>query len=281
MEPGRLTPVEETSLLTVYARALDFDRPHPILGDEVARRVVDQVDYDFAGLGVLGSTERFVALRAKMLDDRIGAFVARHPDAVIVDLGAGLSSAASRVGPPSTVDWYSVDLPRVIALRNAVLQERASSHCIAASLADGRWVEAIPSGRPTFVVADGLFAFLTESSFRAVVDGIAEHFHSGVLAFYDYGRVSRLSRLPGRLPSKKRMARLLADAWAFDGFTDPRHLEGWNPRLRLIEDASALHEPEIAAFPSTWRMAARMSRRMPAIARKARVLMYAFGDADL
>ena len=72
MDPGRLTPVEETSLLTVYARALDFDRPHPILGDEVARRVVDQVDYDFAGLGVLGSTERFVALRAKMLDASIG-----------------------------------------------------------------------------------------------------------------------------------------------------------------------------------------------------------------
>ena len=93
MQVGELMPVEETALLTAYARALDSRRPHPILGDVLADQVVHQIDYDFAGLGVMGSTERFVALRAKMLDARIRAFTAEHQDAVVVDLGAGLSSA--------------------------------------------------------------------------------------------------------------------------------------------------------------------------------------------
>lgn len=36
------------------------------------------------------------------------------------------------------------------------------SHNVSASLADPDWTDPIPSDRPTMLVADGLFAFLTE-----------------------------------------------------------------------------------------------------------------------
>ena len=63
-----------------------------------------------------------------MLDDRVRAFVKQHPDAVVVDLGAGLDSGVYRVGPPPTVDWYSVDLPGITALRDEVLPGQTHSH---------------------------------------------------------------------------------------------------------------------------------------------------------
>jgi O-methyltransferase involved in polyketide biosynthesis len=110
-----LTPVEQTALLTLYARALDSRWPRPILGDSLADEVVGKIDYDFPRLGVLTSVVCQAALRAKMLDDRVRAFTTEHADAVVVDLGAGLNDGLDRTGPPPTVDWYSVDLPAVIA----------------------------------------------------------------------------------------------------------------------------------------------------------------------
>jgi O-methyltransferase involved in polyketide biosynthesis len=50
MDVGELTPVEETALLTEYARALDSRSPRSILGDTLAEEVVGKIDYDFAGL---------------------------------------------------------------------------------------------------------------------------------------------------------------------------------------------------------------------------------------
>ncbi|MCW2512337.1 MAG: O-methyltransferase domain protein [Mycobacterium sp.] len=277
MRVGGLEPVEETALLTLYCRALDDLRPRPILGDHLAREAVTALEYDFAALGVLGSTERFVALRAKMLDSRIRAFTAECPNAVVVDLGAGLSSALFRVDPPSTVDWYSVDLPAVIALRDAVLPSDPRAHSVAASLTEPAWAESIPNDRPAIVVADGLFAFLGEPTLAAVFREVSAHFPWGMLTFYDYGKVSRAGRTAGRmLPSRRRMTQLLSSAWAFDGFTDPRHPATWNPRLHLVEEASAMHEPDVTAFPPIWRLAAKASTRIPAIGRKARVLSYRF-----
>ena len=86
-----LTPVEQTALLTVYARALDNRKPRSILRDTWADAAVAAIDYDFAALGVQTSVVCQTALRAKMLDDRVSAFIASNPDAVVVDLGGGLT----------------------------------------------------------------------------------------------------------------------------------------------------------------------------------------------
>ena len=100
-----LTPVEQTAFLTEYARALDSQWSRPILGDRLAHEGVGKIDHDVAGLGVQTSVVCQTALRAKMLDDRVRDFIERHPDAVVVDLGAGLDSGVYRVDPPPSVDW--------------------------------------------------------------------------------------------------------------------------------------------------------------------------------
>ena len=92
------------------------------------------IDYDFTGLGLQTSVVCQSALRAKMLDDRVRDFIARHSDAVVVDLGAGLDSGFYRVAPPPSAQWYSVDLPRIMALRDDVLPADSRSHSVPVSL---------------------------------------------------------------------------------------------------------------------------------------------------
>ena len=103
MDVSDLTPLEQTAFLTLYARALDSRWPRPILGDKLADNVVANIDYDFAAMGVTSSVVCQSALRAKMLDDRVRKYVAEHPDAVVVDLGAGLDDGMYRVNPPPDV----------------------------------------------------------------------------------------------------------------------------------------------------------------------------------
>jgi O-methyltransferase involved in polyketide biosynthesis len=276
MDVRGLIPVEQTALLTEYCRALDAGAAQPLLGDHWAAEAVATIDYDFTGLAAGPSVVPLVALRALMLDERIRAFLRTHPDAVVVDMGAGLGSAVHRVDPPATVDWYSVDLPGVMAVRAALRSPHATEHPVTASLTDPRWPAAIPADRPAFVFADGLVAFLDEATVRALFASVTTHFASGVVAFNDYGPVSAANRLLGRLATARK-TNSPHDQWAFRGFADPHHPESWDPSLRLIEEASLFHRPEAARFPGGLRLASRLATRVPAIARKARVLQYGFG----
>lgn len=275
MATDTLTPLEQTALLTVYARALDSREPHPILGDRLADDVVGRLDYDFAGLGVQTSVVCQTALRAKMLDVRVREFVLRHPDAVVVDLGAGLDSAFYRVAPPPSVDWFSVDLPGVSALRDAVLPRDAHAHSVPVSLADRHWPDSIPGDRPAMLIADGLLAFLSEPVIVGLFRRITEHFGTGELAFNDYGGIGWVSRAAIKLYPQK-MFKDVGGQWGYRGFKDAHHPETWNPAIRLVEESSLTHEPEVDLFPTWLRIATRLAGMSKAGARHGRILRYAF-----
>lgn len=270
-----LSPVEQTALLTQYARAVDSRGSRPILHDTLADEIVGRIDYDFAGLGVPASVICQAALRAKMLDDRVRDFTTRHPDAVVVDLGAGLDSGVQRVDPPATVDWYSVDLPNMIALRYELMPARAGAHSVAASVAAPNWSETIPADRPAMVIADGLFAFLPEEVIAGLFRRITDHFGSGELAFNDYGRIGWFSQLAIKVAPQK-MFSAIGSQWGYRGFKDAQHPLSWNPRLTLVEEASLTHAPEVDLFPGWVRVATRLSGMTKAGARKARILRYRF-----
>ncbi len=271
----QLTPVEQTAFLTEYARAVDSQWPRPILGDALAHDVVGEIDYDFAGLGVQASVVCQTALRAKMLDDRVRDFIGRHPDAVIVDIGAGLDSGVYRVDPPATVDWYSVELPGMAALRDQVLPARPHSHTVAVSLADDRWPDAIPSDRPTMLIADGLFAFLSEPVIIGIFRRITNHFGSGELTFNDYGGIGAVTRLAIKMYPQK-MFKDIGSQWGYLGFKDAHHPQTWDPRMRLVEETSMTHAPEVDLFPTWLRIATRLAGMSKTTARHGRILRYAF-----
>lgn len=267
--------LEQTAFLTAYARALDNRADVPILGDELSDRVVGLIDYDFAAFRIPASVVRQTALRAKMLDDRVRTFTSTNPDAVVVDLGAGLNEPMVRVAPPAGVDWYSIDLPHVIALREKLLTAPDGEHLVAADLTSGDWIAGIPVGRPTMVIADGLFAFLTEAQVIALFGQIIDRVGTGELAFNDYGRVGVLSSLGMKL-APRGMFTVLRQVWANPGFSDPRTPQRWDPRLRLVEQACLAHAAEVDSFPSAARLVTRLAGRFKSVAGKARVLRYKF-----
>ena len=159
------TPLEESLFLTLCCRALDNRSEQPILGDAMADEIVRKLDYDYEALHISTDLMLNVTLRAKKLDEVASRFLARHPDAVGLDLGAGLDTRVVRLDPPSTVDWYDVDFPAVASARERLIPERPNAHVVGADVREADWLDAIPTGRPALLVADGSMGFLSRDEF--------------------------------------------------------------------------------------------------------------------
>ncbi|MEU9806282.1 class I SAM-dependent methyltransferase [Mycobacterium sp. NPDC050853] len=274
IDTSGITPEEETAFLTLKARAVNNGWRRPILSDPGAAAAVDQIDYNFDALGVISPVVCQSSLRAKLLDDRVRSFVTEHPNAVVVDLGAGLDDGYRRVRPPATVDWYSVDLPGMAALRDDVMPPGPSEHTIGVSVTDPAWIAGIPSDRPAMVIADGLFAFLTKEQIIAAMRAITDHFPSGQLAFNDYGRMAIGVWISKLFPQK--MFKKVNQLRGFEGYNDPRTPERWNPKLKFVEEFSMVDAPEVELFPTWVRISSRMARYSESMRRSARILRFEF-----
>ena len=262
------TPMEETLFLTLCGRALDSRSPHPILADTLADEIVRTLDYDAGRFHLSASPILNIALRAKKLDQLARNFLARHPNAVGLDLGAGLDTRIVRITPPATVDWYDIDFPDVITARHQLLPDRANTHTVSADLTDPTWLDAIPGGRPAVIVADGLLAFLTPEDMIALLNRLIGHFPSGEVAFNGYSRFAIWAA------KHYHGTQSVADLIRSPGFDDPHEPERWNPRLQLVNELLLTRAPEVAQFPPALRWFTRLSAHSTALSRRGTTVLH-------
>ena len=223
--------VEWTNLVTLYLRAYESRSPRPILGDTAAAEAVDRIDYDFKRIhrnSLPASNQYLVVLRAKQLDDWCADFLARHPDAVVVHLGCGLDGRVFRLDVPESVLWFDLDQPGVIELRRRLYDETERYRMIGASVTDPQWLEEIPTGHPTLVIAEGLLMYIEGDEVRALFDRLTDRFDHGELLF---------DTLP---PIAPRVSKIFTKGITKWGIGDARDIEQWNPRLRFLEQMSTL-----------------------------------------
>ncbi|MFI5611484.1 class I SAM-dependent methyltransferase [Amycolatopsis sp. NPDC051903] len=265
------TAVENSLYLTLDGRVLDSRAPRPVLGDPTAAGVAEALGHDSTTAPLVKSQVFDIAVRSRILDDVVRSFVARHPDAVVLELGAGLDGRIERVRPPSTVDWYDLDLPAVVAARERLLPAHPNVHPIAADLTEPGWLDRLPEGRPAVAVADGLVAFLPQDAFVALLSGLAHRFPEGEIAFNSYTRfhVWAIKHYRG--------TGSIAGVVANPGFDDPRDPQRWVPELALVEELFATRAPEVALQPLALRWFTRLAARSATLSRRGTcVLRYRF-----
>jgi O-methyltransferase involved in polyketide biosynthesis len=212
------TEEQSTNLATLYGRAIDATRPDPLLGDQTAPEAVAKIDYDFRKFGMTTDMAVSVAARAKEFDDMTRAYLAAHPDAIVLHLGCGMDSRVFRVDPPPTVDWYDIDYPDVIELRRQVYPDRPHCTMVGSSVTDLGWLDQVPHDRPALVVAEGLTMYLYPDEGRAMLRAIAERMPSGEMMFDTFSRSALKAQ---KLNAVVRKAKATLH-WGID---DPAELE--------------------------------------------------------
>jgi len=276
--PPDFTPAQESLFLTLGSRALDSRLPRPFLGDTTADAIVAKTGYPLERFPQLGTkvldprSKVFdVAVRTKIMDDMVRQFVRRHPNAVVLDLGAGLDDRLARVDPPAGVDWYDIDYPEVIELRRKVLPHLENSHDIGADLTDPQWLNDIPDHRPAIIVADGLMLFLAQDDFLALLRRLTTRFPSGELVLNAYTSWAMWTF------KRSRAMAPIAGGIANPGLNNPKKLEKWVSGLKLVDELLLTRTAEVAELPRLARWSFRLAARSAILSRMMTTVVLRYG----
>lgn len=250
-----------TMLCTLYLRAYEARSPQSILRDHAAAEAVDRIEYDFdrmrRKLNPKGN-QYLVALRARQFDRWTSDFLDRHPDAVVLHLGCGLDSRPFRLDRPAGVRWFDVDVPEVMDLRRQLYADSVDYRMLASSVTEAGWLDEIPTGRPTLVVAEGVLMYLTATEVGQLLRRLTDRFDHGELLF------------DGLPPLMARLSRI--QHW---GTHDAREVERWNPRMHRLERVSAFRRYADIPDPRQ-RRTFRLVNKLPWLRTFSRLFRFGF-----
>lgn len=273
-ETVALTREKETLLITLWAKAGESLLPDSLLKDRFAAEAATRIDYDFARLKVNRDLMVGLAMRAHALDGWTRDFLGRHPEALVLHLGCGLDSRVFRIDPPAGVDWYDIDYPDVIALRQKLYPARDGYHLIGSSVTEPGWIAGLPRDRPTMIVAEGLLLYLPEEEVPLLLERLVQRSPSGEIVFDAYSPFGL--KLIAMQPSIKATGAALH--WSLD---DPCELERQVPGLELVTEMTAYdpdgYDPaQIARMSWPARFTMQFFSLIPPLARIGLLLRYRF-----
>src|SRR5882757_522522 len=263
----------QTMLTTLYCKALDADLDRPVLGDGFAKAAVGRIDYDWRELGIADRWTPLVTVRAAQYDIWASQFLAVHQHATVVHLGCGLDSRVFRLDPGPGVEWYDLDYPAVIALREKLFPTRPRYHLVATSATDPSWLDRIPADRPVLLLAEGISMYLTEGEGVALLQHVVDRFRSGELQIDFYNWLTIRSQKTHKL--QRQSGSTLH--WAVNS---PADVLSRVSGIRLLTAVTFFDATTFSRTSPAFRLARRLVRAVPPLRRTLQYHRYAFGPVN-
>ena len=221
-------------LIPLAVRAFESRRPDAILHDETSEEILEKLDYDCGAFSSSRLSQVGTAIRSMLIDNALKECLVRNPEAVIVNLGAGLDTRVLRLKAEKFSQWIDIDVPEAIEIRKKVCAINNDNRVkmIARSMLDFSWCDEIEwTGKPVIFIAGGLFMYFAESELKPLFDTIAQRYPGSemlyeLLAPMAVGKakfndsVPKLQSKPPFLWSMKRAA----------------EIETWNLAIRYREE---------------------------------------------
>jgi len=240
-----------------------------VLGDRFAKEAIGRLDYDWRETGITGEWAPLVTVRTAQYDIWARQFLAVHPNATVVHLGCGLDCRVFRLDPGPGIEWYDVDYPAVIELREKIYPTRPGYHLFATSATDPTWLDQIPADRPVLFLAEGISMYLTERQGVALLRHVVERFPSGELQidFFNWLgiRSQRAQTLVRRSGSTLH--------WAVNS---PEDILRQVPGVRLLAAVSFFEASTFDRSSRPFRVAKRLVRALPPVRKALQYHRYAF-----
>ena len=255
-----ITDISETLLIPLYARARETQSKNPLITDRKAVEITQQLNPVFAAsdsplhrqlaTGKIRRTANikltaFLALRTRRFDRYCQEYLQRAPQGVIVELGCGLSSRFSRIDN-GTVEWYDLDLPEVMAIRNRFFPQTPRCHPIASSVLDVQWMELVaPSQDHVLFIAEGLLMYLYEAEVRSLVRELQRRF-PGCELVCEVENSFVINVLQKERWKKKfqRDHHLGPEATMHFGIREGRDLESWGRGIQFLDEWTIFDDRE-------------------------------------
>ncbi|HEX3013658.1 MAG TPA: class I SAM-dependent methyltransferase [Methanobacterium sp.] len=227
----KLKGMPETLLVPLWARATETKHDTPIVKDEKAVEIMDQIDYDFSKFKNQEPTQVSVAVRTEILDRAVKSFIDKYPAAAIINIGCGLDTRFLRVDNGKIL-WYDLDLPEVISIRKQFFHENERQRMIAKSVFDYSWIDDINTREHVLIIAEGILMYLTEQEVKNIMDKLSNAFK---------GAEMLLETTPASLVKQNQKQDLIKDQYQIEarlqwGIKRGKDIEKLNPQIKFIDD---------------------------------------------
>jgi O-methyltransferase involved in polyketide biosynthesis len=235
----QLGSIQETLLLPLWGRAIETQKKNPLLIDQKAVSIINNIPYDFTI--ITNNISKFVQFgwiaRSNYFDKEIEAFIRLYPEATIVNIGCGLDTTFDRVDN-GKIQWIDLDLPDTIELRKKYIPESERRLFIPKSVFDTDWYDKITRKKPLMLLIAGVLFYFDE----AEVKRLFNDFHSflpSVEIVFDYG-----SSLGIKISNKKVIKNGGMDSAAFIkwGIDDIYEIEKWNSCIKVLNNMPMYRE---------------------------------------
>jgi O-methyltransferase involved in polyketide biosynthesis len=176
-------------------------------------------------------TQLVVAIRTEILDREVKAFITKHPDTVIINLGCGLDTRFFRLDN-GRIQWYDLDLPETITIKKQFFTETDRYKFIAKSVFDYSWINDIPrANEPVLIIAEGLLMYFPEPKVKELSNALVAAFPGAEMLLE---AVSPLFVENSKKPQTgKRFGIDVTFEW---GSTSGKELERFNDRIRFVSE---------------------------------------------
>ncbi len=180
--------VQETLVIPLYGRKVCAERYPDLYTDDVAKRIIEQVDYDFSALEEQSKKLMYrfgfleVAMRQNDIAEEVRDYLSTHPQAAVVNLGCGLDDTGRKCDN-GKCKIYNLDFESVINVRNELLPAGEREENIACDLTDTSWFDKIDASGGAVFFAAGVFYYILTEQVKALVCKMAEAFPGGKIVF--------------------------------------------------------------------------------------------------
>lgn len=228
-----LSAISETLLLPLYFRAVESRAAQPLVHDALAARMVGEIAYDFSRFDHHPLLRTTTLMRIAAMDQMVAAFCRSHPDAVVVNVGAGLDTRFFRVDTGDLL-WYELDLPEVMAVRKRFFKESDRYRMMAGCMFSSEWTKKVAvSDRPVLIIVEGVLLYFFRKEVQQFIRLIRHHLPASFLV---------LDTVSPFLVWMSRFHPVLAGLgirfqW---GLVSPEEVSGWGEGIQLCRHCEYL-----------------------------------------
>jgi len=226
-----LGDIQKTLFLPLWGRAEESKKQKPMLVDETALKIMDQVDFDFSQIARnIDEISQVAWIQRSLFCDRVvKGFLLRHPQGTIVNIGCGLDTTFERTDN-GKLQWYDLDLPDVIALRKRFVEENERRNFIASSFLEKDWLDHIEVVENVLFIAAGVFYYFEAQEIQAFICRLIE-MHPGSEILFDVS-----SPLGVRIANKKvvESSGLDENSHLVWGLENKKEILAWDPGIKII-----------------------------------------------
>jgi O-methyltransferase involved in polyketide biosynthesis len=230
-----LGEVQRTLLIPLFGRAKEYEKSDPLVKDKYAREIVDKINFDFeaAFAHVPFQFTLNCVIRAHHLDTVLLKLIEKHPDATIVNIGAGLDTTFRRVDN-GKIFWYDLDLPDSIELRRKLIPETDRNKFIAKSVFDTSWFKDIKvRGSKVFFMSAGVLVYLREPEIRQLFLEMIHEFPDGEFMFEIYSKVFVWLRNHALARGQMKSELFIPMRW---GVNSSKEIAQWSPKIKILDE---------------------------------------------